>query len=43
MALLRSDKGMTLGEIGYGFAVTGSGLRAETKLSRYSYALERQF
>ncbi len=43
MALLRSDKGMTLGEIGYGFAVTGSGLRAETKLSRYSYALEDSF
>ena len=43
MALLRSDKGMTLGEIGYGFAVTSSGLRAETKLSHNFYALESSF
>jgi hemolysin activation/secretion protein len=43
LSLLRSNGEMTLGEIGYGFAVGGSGLRGDVSLARYDYALGDDF
>jgi hemolysin activation/secretion protein len=43
LSLLRSNKEMTLGEIGYGFALGGSGLRGNISASKYDYALSDSF